>query len=72
MKESADRVSTKYGKGFVVSENDSHYWVMLDTPVKFSDQLLNSIPIRKENVSVISKHNYESDLVDESEYIGYL
>jgi hypothetical protein len=72
MKESVDRVSTEYGEGFVVSENTSHYWVMLDKPVKFSDQLLNSIPIKKERVSIISKHNYESELLDESEYIGYL
>ena len=72
MKESVDRVSTKYGEGFVVSENDSHYWVMLDIPVRFSDQLLNSIPIRKEDASIISKNNSESEPIGDSEYIGYI
>ena len=72
MKESVDRVSTEYGEGFVVSESASHYWVMLDKPVKFSDQLLNSIPIKKENVAILSKNNYDSESIDESEYIGYL
>tara|TARA_A100001011_G_scaffold395415_1_gene490348 strand:- start:484 stop:702 length:219 start_codon:yes stop_codon:yes gene_type:complete len=72
MKESVDRVSTEYGEGFVVSENDSHYWIMLDNPIKFSDQLLNSIPIKKDKVSIVSnnKNSYETD--NDSDYIGIL
>ena len=55
---SADRVLTKYGEGIVSNDNDTHFWVMLDRPLKFSDQYLNSIPIKKSEVTILSSNSY--------------
>ena len=67
------RVSTEYGNGVVSHSNETHYWILLDKPIKFSDQFLNSIPIKKSEVKIIKSKflkNYESNI--DEDFMGYI
>lgn len=71
---SPNRVLTKYGEGVVANENETHFWIMLDKPLKFSDQYINSIPIKKGEVEVLTLKNILKGFSNESftEYAGEL